>query len=59
MQGVNLEGYSRVIIKRVILQNNLHIKLDYHYVYLAKDFFSSYLSFFSIHSPAVIFVTKI
>lgn len=31
--------FSRVIIKRVILQNSLHIKLDYHYVYLVKDCF--------------------
>ena len=38
--------FSRVIIKRVFLQNSLHIKLDYHYVYLVKDFFLLRLELF-------------
>ena len=32
--------------KRIILQNSLHIKLDYHYVYLVKDFFLLRLELF-------------
>ena len=41
-----LKLFSRVIIKRIILQNSLHIKLDYHYVYLVKDFFLLRLELF-------------